>query len=260
MSFLNRMMASVGIGSAKVDTRVDNAQVRAGDEVRGVVSVKGGGLEQQIDDIYIHVMTQYVKEVDDRRVRENVSLGKFRVASPFKLGAGETRELPFAFTLPAQTPVTVGHARVWLKTGLDIAMAVDPTDTDHLDVRPSKDAQVILDAVELLGFRLRQAEVEYTGRWGRNFPFMQQFEFVPTGGEFRGYLDEFEVVMLPTRDGVELHVEIDRKARGFGGFLAEAFDADESRLRIEFERIHLNAGPQEVARHLGDIIRRHSRH
>jgi sporulation-control protein len=42
MSFLNRLMASIGIGSATVDTIVESAQVRVGDTLRGVIQVRGG--------------------------------------------------------------------------------------------------------------------------------------------------------------------------------------------------------------------------
>ncbi|MFZ5825210.1 MAG: sporulation protein, partial [Bacillota bacterium] len=224
MSFLNKMMASVGIGSAKVDTVLENARVRAGEPLRGVVRVQGGSVQQQVETIYIHLMTQYKREVNDSTVRESVSLGQFPVVGAFTLGPRENREFPFEVLLPDETPATIGRTPVWLKTGLDIAMAVDPGDADYLEVLPHRHAQVALDAVAQLGFRLRQVECEYSRR-GRRYPFVQQFEFVPAGGRFRGYLDELELILYPHEGGLDLWMEVDRRARGFGGMLAEALDA-----------------------------------
>ncbi|HWI66504.1 MAG TPA: sporulation protein [Symbiobacteriaceae bacterium] len=259
MSFLNRMMASVGIGSARIDTRLNNAQVRAGEDLEGVVVVHGGSLDQQVDSLSLHLVTLYNREVNDRRVRESFTLAKARISDGFSLQAGETCHFPFRFPLPDSTPVTAGSTRVWLKTGADIPLAVDPSDTDELFVLPHRHSQVILDAVESLGFRLRQADCEFTHRLGRHFPFVQEFEFVPTAGRYRGRLDELEVVLWPHGRGVDALLEIDRRARGFGGFLEAAFDADESRVMVEFGPEHMAAGPADAARHLNDLLARYTR-
>lgn len=258
MSFLNRMMASIGIGSATVDTVLENARVRAGEPMRGVVRVRGGSVEQAVDAISLHLMTQYRREVNDRTVREAYRLGEIQVTSGFTLAPGESREFPFDVMLPDQTPATIGHTPVWLKTTVGISSAVDPTDKDYLEVLPHPHTQVVLDAVAQLGFRLRQVECEYSRRLGRNCPFIQQFEFVPTT-QFRGALDELELIFYPHAGGVDVWMEVDRRARGFGGLLEAAFDADESRLHVEFEVQHLAEGPHGVARHLVEIIGRHAR-
>lgn len=257
MSFLNRMMASVGIGSARVDTRLASAQVRAGDEVEGVVLIQGGSLSQQIESISLHVMTQYLREVDDRRVRENAVIGRFPVTQPFTVGAGGSREFPFRFTLPEGTPATMGQSQVWLKTGVDIAMAVDPTDNDALQVLPHRHAQPIHDAMAALGFRLRKVDTEYSRRLGGGLPFVQEFEYVPTT-QFRGRFDEVELVTFPHAGGVDLLLEVDRRARGLMGFFESAYDLDERHLRVQFGREHLAQGVNALAGYLTDILSRHA--
>ncbi len=259
MSFLNRMMASIGIGSAKVDTQLKSAQLRAGDDVEGIVAVFGGNVQQQVDSIYIYLMTHYYREVNDKRVRENISLGKYQISTPFMLEAGETKEFPFRFTLPNETPVSAGHSKVWIQTGLDIDLAVDPTDTDVLQVSPHPNAKLVLDAVQNLGFQMRKADCEYSRRLGRNYPFVQEFEFIPTSGPFRGRLDELEVITLPRPDGVDVLVQVDRRARGFAGLLEAAFDADETNLRIELGREHLAQGVPAIAGNLAEIVARYAR-
>ncbi|MED4604324.1 sporulation protein, partial [Paenibacillus validus] len=54
MSFFKKMLASVGIGSAKVDTELDSSQVSVGGAISGVVRVQGGSTEQQVDRIYLY--------------------------------------------------------------------------------------------------------------------------------------------------------------------------------------------------------------
>lgn len=46
---LRKALASVGIGSAKIDTKLEKEVLVQGEEVRGVVIVKGGNVEQEID-------------------------------------------------------------------------------------------------------------------------------------------------------------------------------------------------------------------
>ncbi len=111
---------------------------------------------------------------------------------------------------------------------------MDPEDKDFIDVRPTKLAARILGEVEQLGFKLRKAECEQASRNMRSrYPFVQEFEFVPTSGVFRGRLDELEVVFLSqSEQSAELLLQVDRKARGLGSFLAEALEMDESHIRL----------------------------
>ena len=59
MSFFKKALSSIGIGSAKVDTVLLQDQVQPGGVLRGRVEVNGGGIEQQIETIYLQVKTKY---------------------------------------------------------------------------------------------------------------------------------------------------------------------------------------------------------
>lgn len=258
MSFFNRMLASIGIGSAKVDTRLEDSRYYAGDEVRGAVYVKGGNLEQQIDGIYLHLMTQYVRKKDDQKVTYTESIAKYRVTGPLTVGVNEELEIPFAIDLPEFTPSTFDRVRVWIKTGLDIANAVDPGDEDYLEILPHPHTGAVLEAIENLGFRIHRVENEYAPRYSRGVPFVQEFEFYP-GGNYYGRLDELEALFFPTAEGVEVLLEIDRRARGFMGFLEEAMDADERRQLVRFSRSELQQGSGYIERKLAEVINYHAR-
>ncbi|MCR8635572.1 sporulation protein [Paenibacillus radicis (ex Xue et al. 2023)] len=255
MSTFKRMLATVGIGAAKVDLQIDNDRVAAGDMVTGVVYIQGGRVNQEVDDVYAFVKTQYVQEKDKQKSLVETTVGKFLLASKFTVEAEQAYEFPVSFQLPAGTPITVKRTIVWIQTGLDIKEAVDPKDEDRLEVIPHRHSQTVLDAIEKLGFRRREVACEYAPKLGRNLPFVQEFEFVPTT-HFRSNLDELEVIFSPDENGVELLLQIDRKARGLLGMFAEATDTDESFVRCHFSISDLRRGADSVAEELSQIIRR----
>lgn len=234
MSFFNKMLASIGIGGAKVDTKLEKSVYTAGETIRGQVEISGGSTEQQIDSIYLTVYTTFIRESDDRKYTDHAAVKKHKLNEPFKIGANEKKSIPFSMELPIDTPITYGNTRVWVATGLDIKNAADPGDKDYIEVHPTKLTASILEEVGQLGFRLRQVECEQTSRRiSSRYPFVQEFEFIPTGGPFRGKLDELEVIFLAQeKEKAELLIQVDRKARGLGGLFAEALELDETYVRL----------------------------
>ncbi len=258
-SFFGRVLASIGIGSAKVDTVLEKSSYYPGEEIRGVVRIQGGSVEQQLDGIQLSVMTTYLREVNDSKIHQSAEISVIRIAQPQTIAIQEFKEIPFSFLLPRNTPLTLGRVSVWIKTAADIQSAVDPSDEDRIQVAPSALQKTVLDAVNSLGFRLRDAESVYAPRMRASLPFVQEFEWVPTGGRYRGRLDELELIFLDIRpDGVDLLLQIDRKASGMLGMFAEALDADERFVRLTLNANDLNAGYSRVADILDSVISRHS--
>lgn len=249
MSFFNKMLASIGVGSARVDTKLEKSSFVAGETIRGEVEIYGGNIEQQIDAIYLTIYTTYIKEVDDHKYTTKAPIQQFKVSEPFVIQANETKIIPFSFTLPYDTPITVGKTEVWVATELDIRSGVDAQDRDYVEIRPSQIASRVLEELQQIGFRLRKAECEQAPyRYRNHYPFLQEFEFVPTGGAFRGKLDELEITFLSqTANSAEILLQVDRKARGLGGFLAEALDVDESHVRLTIQ--------QQDLHNVGNILR-----
>jgi sporulation-control protein len=255
MSFFNKVFASVGIGAAKVDTKLEKDRVMPGEEIRGIVEIRGGSVEQNIDDIYLSLHTTYIKERDDRKYTATAQIDRFRLTQSFLIKENETKEIPFTFRLPLEIPLTMGRTKVWVTTGLDIKNAVDPGDKDYLTVVPNPLMQGIFNAVSNLGFRLREAECEQAPRHlRRNLPFVQEFEFVAASGPFRGRLDELELVLYPNSENeAEVLMQVDRRARGIGGFLSEAMGMDETYVRMN---IHVSDLPS-LQQKLQDTIARY---
>ena len=241
MSFFNKVLSSVGIGAAKIDAIVDNPELAPGETLTGTVQLQGGKAEQSINKIELHVNCSYWVEVEVERDGETETetqerqclLAKVKICDAFEIGAGEQHEIPFSLPLPDATPLSVGQSEVWLSSHLDIAMAIDKKDRDLLRVVAHPLQQAVFEAVESLGFQLEEAECEGAENHQFNgMPFVQEFEFTPRQGPYRGRLDELELVTYLRGDQLEVIFEIDRKARGFGGFFAEMLSRDESEVRL----------------------------
>ncbi|PMH45388.1 sporulation control protein Spo0M [Vibrio sp. 10N.286.49.B3] len=227
MSFFKKTLASFGIGSAKVDSVLQQEVLYPGQKVKVVIHVYGGASDQVIDNIDLKLYCQYIDEVDMRgnsqggrkeRVKQNYVLDHWSLPYSFTIGSGEQRDFDIELDIPWNTPVTIGDAKVWLETGLDIALAVDPTDKDILTVRPDPLMDGVLTALESQGLRIRQVECEAVK--GFTAPFVQEYEFVPTTGPYHGVWRELEMVAYREQEALQLWFEIDRTQKGLGGLLA----------------------------------------
>lgn len=256
MSFFNKVFASVGIGAASVDTKLEKDTYMPGETVQGIVEIKGGKIDQQIDEIYLSLNTTYLRESDDRKYNVTATIDRFRITTPFTIRSNEKREIPFTFQLPYDTPLSIGRSKVWVTTGLDIKGGVDPSDKDYVKVIPNQLMSAVFNAVDHLGFRIREADCEEAPRRLRGrLPFVQEFEFVPTSGPFRGKLDELEVVFLSVGNGtLDLMFQVDRRARGLSGLFSEAMGMDETNVRLTVTSADLPNLQQKIQ----SVIQRYS--
>ncbi|MCT4606831.1 MAG: sporulation protein [Marinisporobacter sp.] len=255
MGLFRNAMASIGIGSAKVDTILDNDRVQVGSPVTGRISLKGGKIEQKIDNIYLEVRTEYKQESedDDDEYTLTDTVQKITIPIGQAIAPKQQANIPFQFILSSEVPITMGKTKVWIHTGLDIKRAIDPTDKDYIEVLPHPYMQVVLNAFQILGFQIREVENESVNSTSEK-EFVQEFEFVPKSGMFKGYLDELEVVFAIYNDGIKLWLEIDRKARGLKGLFAEVFDMDETKTNLGIYVQDLQKGPEYIAENLGEFI------
>ncbi|EEZ00833.1 hypothetical Transcriptional Regulator [Vibrio sp. RC586] len=228
MSFIKKTLASFGIGAAKVDSVLLQEVLYPGQSVKVIIHVYGGATAQEIDNIELKLCCRYIAEAAEdrgqqqgqqiRRIPHTYTLASWSLPYAFAIEAGETRDFDIELAIPWNTPVTIGDAKVWLETGLDIARAFDPTDKDILTVRPDPLMDGIFSALEAQGLRLRQVECEQAK--GFALPFVQEFEFVPTAGPFHGRWREVEIVAYRDKDSLQLWFEVDRYQRGASGMLA----------------------------------------
>lgn len=216
-----KLLASIGVGGAKIDTQLDNPRLRPGEVLSGRVVVQGGNADQDIEKIELILKTEAEQEAGDHEVRGAIALGIIRVAERFTIRAGETRQLPFQFVLPAETPINAlqHYGRplpVWIHTDLAIDAALDASDRDLLEIHPTPHVSTLLAAFEQIGWPLASTDVEVgtvrIGNLSSTLGCYQEMELKPRGGNFR--LQEIELTFLPY--GAETHVLIEVDAR-FGG-------------------------------------------
>lgn len=237
-----KLLSSVGVGGATVDTRLNAETFVPGRMVSGETHITGGSNPQDFRRIYLYISTRY--KHDDST--HEYTLVEHDIGGQLSIGAGESKAVVFSFPLPYETPLSLGyHGGVYVRTGLDVASAIDPSDADQIRVTPHPLQEAVLDAVQNLGFQLRQAENEYDPRKGAPLPFVQQLEFRPHG-RFAGQVEEIELVFkLMSDDALVVLVELDRRARSLGGFLESAMEMNERYGRLEVTRADAEQGAVE---------------
>jgi sporulation-control protein len=244
---MRKVLASVGIGNATVDTVLPSTTVTPGESVEAEVRIEGGEAEQEVDRIELELETRF-------RTADGYAEGtvdRLVLSEGLTVEPDTSESLDATVEIPWHTPVTLGNARVWVETELEIPLAVDPEDRDYLDVQPTERMRALFDAAESLGlsFRTADCEADPYGRYGTG-RFVQEFEFRPSGGPFAGALDEVEFVTDPGPDALEVYVEVDRR----GGLLSEIAETDESRTSLSVASTDVD----EVARALRAEIERYA--
>ena len=231
MSFLKKVMASVGIGAARVDLIPDRPEYRQGEDMTGRLVVFSGDLDQKVDMIYLHLRLE-AKQEDQYIVRDVDSI---KITDGFTIEAkAPQKEFTFSYRIPYSIPISSNRAKYTLSVGMDIKNAIDPRDVEHIRILPSLEMDAVLTALDRLGFvhKHDSGEMEH----GR-----QKFEFYPTNF-MRGKLDELEVTFTQNQSHLSMLMEIDRKARGLSGLFLEAMDLDEKHTRLSVSSGELVSG------------------
>ena len=201
---MRNFLSRVGVGSATVDTILSKSEFEPGERVRATVEIEGGGSEQTVDELELAVMARTGGEGGSTYV-----LDSWEVFDDFTVGTGESRSVEVDLTIPRWTPPTRDGVEVWIETGLDIDWAVDPSDTDRVEIVPDPFLGALLSAVEDLGFAYRKTNVE-EAEWVDDRPYVQEFEFVPDADPYRRRLDELEIICILREDDLRVVAEIDR--------------------------------------------------
>ncbi|WP_168413027.1 sporulation protein [Bacillus salacetis] len=240
MSLFNKVVASLGIGSARVDTKLKNSYIQQGEMLEGVIEVKGGSSDQRVDAIYLKLMSMYGHKGSDRLSPGVVMTHKLN--EPLTISKGQRMDIPFSFQVPLYTPVTMvdpetqkNVPQVWIETGMDIKNAVDPKDRDELSVDPSPVHEILIDAIKVIGFKFQQMESQRTPAWVKTKrPFVQQYEFRPVH-KYSRLLDELEIYILQNETETTVYFEIEERGKGAMGALKERLNLDEHRGSLTFK-------------------------
>ena len=243
---MRKILASVGIGNASVDTVLDATTVHPGETVGARIEVTGGDAEQEVGAVRLELETRYLTEDGYR----DADVRTYTLSDGFTVEPGAERTVETELEIPYETPLTLGGTDVWVETELDVSMAVDPEDRDPLTVNPTPRMATAFDAMESLGFTLREVEVaaDPHGRYFSGPRFVQEFEYRAVDGPFVGRVDEVELVPRDGPEELDLFVEVDRR----GGLLSEVSGTDESHARLTLTP----TDTREVEREIREAVER----
>lgn len=222
-----RLLGSLGVGGPTVDTVLDPGPFLPGGGLSGQVHLQGGKADFDIDHITLELVARVEAEHEGGESEGFVAFERFTVAGGFRLAEGERRSVPFAVTLPWETPITELHGQhlgivLGVRTELAVSGARDKGDLDPLAVGPLPAQEAVLEALGQLGFGFKSADLEYghIGGTGQTLPFYQEIELAPAP-RYAHAMRELEVTFLANPGGVEIVLEADKP----GGFFSDGHDA-----------------------------------
>lgn len=191
-----RLMASFGVGTAKVDLILDKQQYRIGETIRGKAVIEGGNVDQQVNSLDIDIMLKFnIRGKEFSRVVHTIN-----VARNFFVKEKKTVEFPVEYTLPADYPISKGSVSYHLITKMNIIRSTDSGDTDSLVVLPSREMEFVIDAFDILGFK------EKIGS-GKIEKYGQEFIYYPTTA-FSDQIKELAFKFYGDSGSIKLFAEI----------------------------------------------------
>ncbi|WP_128817410.1 sporulation protein [Streptomyces sp. S063] len=222
-----RLLGSLGVGGPTVDTVLDDGPVQPGGTLHGQLHLVGGKADFDIEQITLELVARVEVEHEDGEAEGTVPFERFTVGGGFRLAEGEHRTVPFAVTVPWETPVTELHGQplgvvLGLRTELAVAGGKDKGDLDPLTVRPLPAQEAVLEALGQLGFGFKSADLEYghISGTGQQLPFYQEVELTPAP-QYAPVMREIEVTFLANPGGMEVVLEADKP----GGLFSSGHDA-----------------------------------
>ncbi len=196
---LKELMATVGIGSAKVKLAVENPQVEIGKTMRGIIQIKGGKVEQIVKKIYINLVltSSYESGGNVRHIKRTI--WTVSVAEKLILKSGENVSVPFRLKIPLYVPVTKGSTKYCLVTGLDIERTVNPRVSIAVTILPNRYMKMAFEAFSTLGFEEKIGFGNYNGNY-QEFEF-RQIKFMAPELSINVHLDSLGLVGSSSYNG-----------------------------------------------------------
>ena len=239
---------ALGVGGPKINAVLDTDRVQPGGPVTRTLHVQGDDHGQTATKATIELVARVVRKYGDDEHSVDEVIARTDLPGPIPLGGAIAA--PFRLDLPAYTPVTSlgGHNQVWIRSGLDVPWALDPGDTDSLQVHPTQAQSNVIAGMQQLGFQLYKVDIDPRSSWfGRTW--VQEFEFKPAG--YGSKFQEVEVVFEKLHGHqVEVLMQLDRSARGLGGLLMELSGTDESWVRAVLDASSPQAAAMSLQRYI----------
>jgi len=130
---LKKFLSSIGYGSMKVETVVDQPEIAHGETLSGTIYIEGGQSNQLIEFIKLEIMkrTEGHREDSDFDVTDDV-VAKHTIEIVGSVKSTETRMVPFELMPDERWEYETDNVKLYLRTTVHINNAVDTHDEDEI--------------------------------------------------------------------------------------------------------------------------------
>ena len=130
---LKKFLSTIGIGSMKVDTVVDQPEIAYGETLSGTIYIDGGQSDQHIEFIKLEVLkrTEGHREDSDFDI-SNECVAKHTIEMVGSVKSKETRMVPFQLVPDERWESEGENVKLFLRTSINITNAVDVQDEDEI--------------------------------------------------------------------------------------------------------------------------------
>lgn len=241
---LKELMATIGIGSAKVKLKTESPEVEIGGTYKGYIEIKGGSVEQVVKKVYVNLVltSAYGSGSNIRHVNRTIST--VTVMNKMILKPDQDLFIPIEFKIPLNIPVTKGRTRYYIMAGLEINQAIDPKASMPVKILPNSYMQMVFEAFSMLGFKEKAGFGDFAGMY-------QEFEFVPT----KFMSEELDVIeIFPSTGEEEILISLHIIKSSWGCFGSVDIDPDEryKRFRLPYDEM---TSSSQLAEKLQEIIK-----
>lgn len=168
------VLSSVGLGSARIDLKLDKPFVKTGELIRGNIYVTGGSSVQKVEGLSVYFMMRSLNASTAAVIHSKIK--KIHVSEDeYIIRPDEEKVYPFEFTCPESLPPSSINTRYFFITNLELKNAVDSHDKDRLQVLPNGIVQNLLEGISLLGFKPM-----WEGLLGEKGDWTQVIKYQPT--------------------------------------------------------------------------------
>lgn len=223
VSLFKTLLASLGIGSARIDLVLDRDEVIMGEKVTGQLYVYGGNVKQEIEGLSVDLRLKSHHAKTAQEMEETVCTIEV-TDEEFTLRPGVEMKFPFSFVCPYTLPISSINTKYYFMSNLEIDNGIDAKDRDFIKIKPAGPIEQFLEGMYELGM-----ELKWEGLSGEEDEYLQMFQFRPTDW-LKGQADEIIFWYDTVKSKKELRgfFEFDGQFAGKGGDLADFLNLDES--------------------------------
>lgn len=133
---IKKILSTMGIGCAKVDTFILTREVTAGEELKGEVHIFGGSVPQTIENISLELnVLSYTDDPCTEFPERKEVVEAIEIKEKFMINEKEEKVIPFEIKVKNSFPMTCGNTEYTLSTKIGIEYSMDGEDVDSVIVK-----------------------------------------------------------------------------------------------------------------------------